>query len=404
MSSQTRWKALGWIALAQVLGMSLWFSRSAVLPSFKILLGLGPTGEAWLTISVQLGFVLGAFFSAFFNMADLLNTKRFFAGSLVAGSVLNALIIFFPNSFTMIVVVWFLTGVSLAGVYPPAMKLVTGWFEHNRGVAIGVLIGALTIGSASPHLIRSFGSLSWEWVLLASSLLALTGVGIILRFVEEGPYSSKARVLNLKLVGELIMRRPLRLANYGYLGRMWELYAMWAWIPFFLDSSFQKRGEVTGMIWSSSFWGFTVISVGMVGCLFAGVMADRWGRTRVAGGALGISGMCCLAVGTLWGGPELWLVLVCLIWGVSVVADSAQFSAMASELVPSESIGTALTLQTSFGFLLTIGSVWLLPYIRNVVGWEYTFFILAPGPLLGVWAMFRLHQLPQASRISLKKA
>ena len=387
---------LAYISIAQVLGMSLWFSASAVLPELKTVWTIGPAGEAWLTASVQLGFVAGAFFSALFNLADRLDVRRFFVGSLLAGAFFNGLILYSTDEFTSVIVLRFFTGASLAGVYPPGMKLVAGWFAQNRGVAIGTLIGALTIGSASPHLVRSFGWSDWRMVIETSSFLAVIGAVVGILFVREGPYASRSSRLNFSLIGKLLRKKSVRLANFGYRGHMWELFAMWAWIPFFLQSSFQKSGDANGIYWSGSFWAFGVIGVGVVGCVMAGVLADKVGRTWVAGAALFVSGICCLSAGFFWGGSEVILIIFSMIWGMAVVADSAQFSAMVSEFVSPDEIGTALTLQTCLGFSLTIISIFLLPYVRDSVGWEYVFLFLAPGPALGIFSMIMLHRYPNA--------
>lgn len=386
------------LSSAELLGMSVWFSASAVVPALIREWGLSASGQAWLTMAVQLGFIVGAFGSAVLNLADRIPGPRLFFFSSLTAAVVTALLPICSRGLNSAVPLRFLAGIALAGVYPIGMKIVATWTRENRGWGIGLLVGALTVGSASPHLIKAMGGISnWRIVLYAAAGLAALGGLFAVLFVREGPFQASSPKFDWKYA-ERIWREPaIVLANGGYFGHMWELYAMWTWVPVFLISSFRLSG--TKEQWAS-LAGFAVIAIGGVGCLVAGKLADRYGRTTVTIASLGMSGVCCLVVGFFYGGKPLWLLLVCLIWGFSVVADSAQFSAGVSELCPSERTGTALTLQTSLGFLLTIVTIRLIPSVERWLGWRWAFALLAIGPALGILAMANLRRLPESVKMA----
>jgi MFS family permease len=378
------------VAVAQFLGMTLWFSATAAAPRMAHDLGLTTVQVAWLTIAVQGGFVAGTLLSALFNLADVFNARRLFAAGCVVGAAANASVTLTDSPFA-IIALRFATGAALACVYPPGMKIVAGWFQDRRGTALGIAVGALSLGSGFPHLLSwSAAAFSWTTLMLMSSVLAVAGGSIVWLTVQDGPYVAASAPFDPRAVAVVVGSRGARLATFGYLGHMWELYAMWTWIPAFAGAWLLASGaapERTG-----SLIAFVAIASGALGCVAAGIWADRWGKARVAASALGTSGLCCVTAGLLFGLPVWTLVLLSVVWGFSVVADSAQFSALVAEYSPRTHVGTALTLQTCAGFLLTMASMQLLPLAAARYGWRWVFLLLVPGPALGAWAMRRLER------------
>ena len=395
--SPGRWRALALIAAGELFGMSLWFSASAVAPALKAVWRLSDSAAAWLTLAVQLGFVAGTLTSALLNLPDVFATRRLFAASAFLGAAANGALALFARGPGLAIPLRFLTGFFLAGVYPPGMKIMASWFRRGRGMALGVLVGALTVGKAFPYLVNALGGSDWRADLLAVSFLAVAGGAIVLLFVGDGPYAAPAARFDAGQIVEVFRNRGVRLADFGYFGHMWELYAMWTWIPVFLRASFSLHGAPARLAEAAS---FLVIGSGAVGCVAGGLLADRMGRTAVTSWAMAISGACCLAIGFLFAAPPAVLLVVSAVWGAAVVADSAQFSACVTELSDPAYMGTALTIQTCVGFLLTMVSIELVGIVQGGVGWTRAFAVLAPGPALGVVAMLRLRRLPEAARIA----
>ncbi|OLC03040.1 MAG: hypothetical protein AUH46_05890 [Gemmatimonadetes bacterium 13_1_40CM_70_15] len=399
-------RVLALLAAAELLGMAPWFSASAVAPALARLWQLSPTGTAALTSSVQLGFVAGALVSAVLTLSDRWSARRLVAGSAALAAVATMGVA--ASRGPTAAIAWrFLTGAALAGVYPPGMKLAAGWFREARGWAIGTLVGALTLGSAAPHLVRWIVAAgAWPAVLEVAATSALLGGLLVLRIPNDGPYAAPSPPFSWTAVPRIVRDRGVLLANLGYLGHMWELYAMWTWMATFVAASEAMRhgtGQGDGdapMAGLPALVTFVVVGVGAVGSWLGGKYGDRLGRTWVTSWAMVLSGCCALTVGILFGGA-LWVLMpLLLIWGVSVVADSAQFSTAVSELAPQEYVGTALTLQTSLGFLLTCVTIYLLPIVSSSIGWRWSMSVLAVGPALGVWAMQTLRRRPEAAQLA----
>ena len=381
--------------------MAPWFSASAVAPALAREWNLGTSGTAGLTISVQLGFVAGALVSAILTLSDIWSARRLVAWSSLAAA-LATVGVALSSGPTSGLGFRFLTGAALAGVYPPGMKIAAGWFREARGWAIGILVGALTLGSAVPHLVRWFvPGEAWRSVVLVAAGSALLGGGLILLVPHDGPFAAPSPPFSWSAAPRILRNRAVLLANLGYLGHMWELYAMWTWMAAFVAASETARLQDVGQARATAaLVTFGVVGIGAVGCWLGGKYADRIGRTIVTSVSMLLSGACCLAIGGLFGKPLILLVPALLFWGVAVVADSAQFSTAVSELAPRDYVGTALTLQTSLGFLLTTVTISLLPLAARAAGWRWVMSLLAIGPAFGVWAMLALRRRPEAAGLA----
>ena len=393
-----RWRALAVLGTSMVLSMATWFSASAVLPKLRDEWELSTNASSWLTIAVQVGFVAGAVLAAIVNLADTVEPRRLMLFGSIAAATANLGLLVVDGAAGAITL-RFITGAALAGVYPPALKAMSTWFRRGRGTALGVMVGALTLGSALPHLVNGLGGLAWETVIVTTSVLTVTGGILAGAAFRNGPYAFPPAVFDPRQVGRLANDRGVRLASIGYFGHMWELYAMWAWFAAFAVDTL-ARHEVQDPDQMASLLTFAVIGVGAVGCYVGGVLGDRWGRTRVTAAAMTISGLCALVIGALRDAPLWVLITVALIWGASVVADSAQFSTIVTEVADQAYVGTALTLQLAIGFVLTVATIWLVPVLRDGPGWGWAFVLLVPGPILGTIAMLRLKNLPEAQLIA----
>jgi MFS family permease len=386
-----RWRTLALLAVAELLGMSLWFAASAVSAQYRALWHLSASEAGWLTTIVNLGFVAGTATSALLNLADIVPARRLFALSAVAGAAANALLLTADGLGAALA--WrFLTGACLAGVYPPAMKMIATWFRARRGLAVGTIVGALTVGKALPYLVHAIPGAGIRPVVLTASAGALLAAALAWFGYRDGPYPFPPRPFSWGLVGEVVRQRRWRLATGGYLGHMLELYSAWTWLPVFIAASIAARDPQAGAAGEStaSAVAFAALAVGGIGCVWGGLAADRRGREWLVTLAMAASGACALVIGFTFG-ASLWLLVpIALAWGFYVVADSAQFSVLVTESVPAHAVGTALTLQTSLGFLLTAITIQLVPPLADVVGWRWAFTALAVGPALGIWSIRRL--------------
>jgi MFS family permease len=371
--------------------MSTWFSASAVLPQLGLLWGLTSPERAWLTVAVQIGFVVGALVSSAITLPDLVAPQRVILLSSLGAAAVNLGLLGAHGAWSA-TLLRLLTGFFLAGVYPPALKLMATWYIRGRGTALGVMVGALTLGSALPHLINGAGGLDWRLVIVVTSALTLIGGLIVGWGVADGPHPFPHAVYSPRQLGLAFSNRGVRLANVGYFGHMWELYAMWAWFLVFSREALAGHHRLSATL--ASLLTFAVIGIGALGCWLGGVLSDRWGRTQTATLMMAISGSCALLVGPLLGGPLWLLIVVSLVWGLTVVADSAQFSTIVTEVVDQSYVGSALTAQLAIGFSLTVATIWLIPLAADTVGWRWAFAPLALGPLAGIWAMQRLGRLP----------
>ena len=394
------WRQLTLLSLAEFLALSLWFSASAVLPALQHDWGLGDGGSAGLTIAVQAGFIVGTLISALTNLPDVFSARMVMKVGITLGALNNAALALWVSSLGPALVLRFATGLCLAGAYPPAMKIMATWFREGRGLALGILVGALTVGSAAPHLIPGLTELPWRGTLLVASALALAGAALVQLCVADGPHRFPSARFDIRMAAAVFGERGPRLVCLGYLGHMWELYAMWAWIAAFLAASLDARGGGSYAGLNPSGATFLVIALGALGCWAGGLASDRWGRTVLTMTAMALSGACAATIGLTFGGPPLVTLLVAVVWGVTVIADSAQFSTAITELSPPAYVGTALTTQTCAGFALTMVSIWLIPPLVTRAGWRWAFAALAIGPALGVLAMGRLRALPEAMKLA----
>jgi MFS family permease len=382
------WFQLALVSAAVLLSLSAWLTATALAPELRVRWALTPSQVGWLTTIVQLGFVAGTAGAALMNLADVLSSRVYFATSALLAAAANALLLVVPGYGTALVA-RFLTGFFLAGVYPPGMKMVATWFKSSRGMAIGTLVGALTVGKAMPYLLKAFGGPSAVSVVTGASLAGLLSAAAVAVFYRDGPFSFPRRPFEWRRVGRIVGHRPTMLATGGYLGHMWELYAMWSIIGLYFADYFGRRGGGVADL-QATLATFAVIAVGGAGAVLAGRWADRVGRARATIVSMATSGACALSVGWLISAPP-WLVLtVTLVWGFSIVADSAQFSAIVTEVAPPDAVGTALMLQTMAGFALTGVSIQLTSTLAGSLGWGPAFGVLALGPVFGILAMRRL--------------
>ncbi len=369
------------LAVALVLAMSTWFSTAAVLPELRQRWDLSRAGASWLTIMVQLGFVAGALVAATTNLADRIPPRRLILVGAVGAAAANAAVVA-GDGVASALVLRFVTGAFLAAVYPPALKAMASWYRTGRGFALGVMIGALTVGSALPHLINGVGGLGWRQTLVIASVATVAGGLVADRLGADGPYATAPAVFDPSQLGAILRNRSFRLASAGYFGHMWELYAMWAWAAAFYGDVLSGSSARL-----ASLAAFLVIASGAGGSVYAGLVSDRRSRPEAAALAMRWSGSVAVVIGFLVDAPVPIVLGVGVVWGFWVVADSAQFSTIVTEVTEPRYTGTALTVQLAIGFVLTVFTIFLVPVVRDAHGWGWAFLMLAPGPALGTWAM-----------------
>ena len=394
------------LALSELLCVSVWFAGTAVLPELAKVWHAQFNVTAWLTLAVQLGFVVGALTSAVLNLADVFSAPRLIVVSAVGAALANLLFVYVATrSISVAMLMRFLTGFAIAGVYPPGMKILSGWFREGRGFALGMMIGALGVGSAMPHLLAAIGAITagnWQFVVLSCSGQALLGAAIVGFFIHEGPYAAPLQPFDISQAAKLFQNRRLALANFGYFGHMWELYSWWAWISVIFAGSAAITAKTSGTpplppatIEAFSFVG---MAMGGVGSLLAGRSSDRSPsdavgrirqRSRVTIVCMALSGLSCMLTAIFYRNVYA-VAAIAILWGLTILADSAQFSAIVSEVGDPRYMGTALTMQTAIGFLLTVISIRVTAYIGQHYGWDWAAASLAIGPAVGIIAMLRL--------------
>lgn len=384
-------KVLFYVSLAVFLATSVWFSGTAAAPLLKTVWNLSDVQMAWLTVAVQVGFILGTFLYSLFNVADIFRARYVFFYSAVLCAVFNGIFAFFCSEIGTAVLFRFLTGMFLAGIYPVGMKLVASWFRTGLGWRLGIMVGALTLGTAFPYLIQALGSgINWKFLTAFASILALIGGLIVLILIPEGPFLRDTARFDIRAAFRMFKRKSFRLQAVGYFGHMWELYTFWALSSVFFAAALNSKPRVYNF--NIPFVAFLIIAIGTAGCILGGWVSRIWGERKIALVSLCVSGGLCILSSLLFGMPPWILIIMLLIWGFFVVSDSPQFSALAAVYCPPEYTGTAFAIQNGIGFGITVLSLQVIPWIAQSIGWQWAFVFLAPGPIIGAIAMIRLKE------------
>ena len=375
------------IICSQFAGASLWFAGNAVIEDLQAHWGLGEHSLGYVTSAVQLGFIIGTLVFAFMSFADRFSPRLVFLVCSLAGALANAATLVLPGNIEALLMVRFATGFFLAGIYPVGMKIAAAWYDRGLGRALGYLVGALVLGTAFPHLLRGIGTeLPWQQVLLAVSLISVSGGVLMYWLVPDGPYLPGKSRFDPTVIVSIFRSRNFRASSFGYFGHMWELYAFWAFLPVWLVAYNQVHSsEINVPLWS-----FCIIAAGFIGCAGGGLLTRRIASSRVATTQLLISGMCCVVSPILFLAGEWAYLLFLMLWGATVIGDSPQFSTLNATFAPKQYVGSALTIVNSIGFLITVVSIQLLSLSLPLIGPHYLFWILVPGPVLGLIAMYRL--------------
>jgi len=372
------------ILFSQLAGTSLWFAGNAVILDLQREWGLAPESLAYVTSAVQLGFVGGTLLFAILMISDRFSPRLVFFCCSLAGGLANLALLLAPHELTVLLLLRFVTGFFLAGIYPVGMKIAAGWYRQGLGRALGYLVGALVLGTAVPHLVRSSGTdLPWQQVIIGVSLLASIGGAAMLLTVPDGPHIGKSASFNPRALGLIFASPRFRASAFGYFGHMWELYTLWAFTPLLLLAYAESHDLTLNLYW----WTFLIIGAGFFGCAVGGVISTRVGSARVAASQLAVSGCCCLLSPLMLTAPPLLFFGFLLLWGITVIGDSPQFSALNAEYAPREYIGSALTIVNSIGFLLTVISIQLASWLLPIINIQYLFWLLLPGPIIGLWAL-----------------
>lgn len=371
------------IVFSQFAGTSLWFAGNAVISQLTFD-GLEAEGAvADITSAVMFGFIIGTFTFALLSIADRFKPSYVFLASAILGAGANLAVIAYPQSYLAWIICRALTGFFLAGIYPVGMKIASDWYKGGLGKALGYLVGALVLGTAFPHLLKYLGDqLSWEDVLLGTSLLAIAGGVVMFSLVGEGPNRKKGASFQPKKIIEVFKKPDFRAAAFGYFGHMWELYTFWAFVPVMLSYYNQQNSDATAF--DTSLWTFNIIAIGAVACVIGGIRSAKKGSGRVAFGFLLVSGIMCLISPLLFALPPALFLAGLVIWGFAVIGDSAQFSSLNAQTAPPEFVGTALTIAVSIGFLLTIPSIQLISYLDGKIAFEWLMLTLVIGPVFGL--------------------